>query len=54
MEHSGCKKAIEHIEVQVSDHDTRIRAIEKTVWQASALTGFFVLVGQALIQHYWK
>ena len=53
-EHSGCTVEIAGIKHTVSDHEKRLREIEKTVWKASGLTGGIVLVGQWVMQHYFK
>lgn len=51
-EHSGCTVSIESMKHTLSDHEKRLRDIEKTVWKASGLTGAIVLAGQWIIQHY--
>lgn len=58
MEHSGCKEAIDQLKKD-RDEDRleiypRLRALERTVWQATGLVGLASFVGQIIIQHYWK
>ncbi|MHC1758333.1 MAG: hypothetical protein AB9917_02245 [Negativicutes bacterium] len=62
MEHSGCKKAISQLEKdRDEDRETmktdifpRLRSLEKSVWQAAALSAGIMLVAQTAILHYWK
>ena len=52
--HSGFETQIITLEKASTDHEKRLREIERTVWKASGLTGGIVLVGQLIIQHYVK
>ena len=51
--HSGFETEIKAVKKSLSDHETRLREIERTVWKASGLTGAIVLAGQWIIQHYF-
>lgn len=59
MDHSAHETRIKILEKNQDDElFPRLRDLERAVWQSAArtglITGAVVLVGQAIIQHYWK
>ena len=53
-EHSGCTVEISVIKKAVADHEIRLRYIEQSIWKASGATATVVLIGQWVMQHYFK
>lgn len=54
MDHSGCITRIDTLEKNDFDKEKRLRAVERSAWQAAILVGAITLIGQTVILHYWR